>query len=416
MKILYPYIVLLMSFSAFAQQELSLNDCYQLVNKNYPIVKQHLLLEQQNVYDLGVIKNNALPQVNIEAQATYQSDVIQIPIPNSDLKPLNKDQYKATATVNQLIYNGGLINASLQAKTASLKTKQKEVEVNLYQIKTEVNQIYFSILLLQEKNMLIKAKQEQLNARIKEVKSGIEYGTILPASDKVLEVELIKIEQQLSEVAYNKNNFFETLSSLTGTTIQTSTVLMDAEIILPLETTIQRPELDLFQLKKDQIQYNEELLSKQKFPKLSGFATGGYGNPGLNMLDNSFQGFYIVGLKLNWNVFDWNSNKKERQSLSINKDIVDNETELFNLQNSIELKQQESEIKKIKSFITSDVNIIDLRKDVLKSAESQLKNGIITASAYITELTNLYEDETNLKTHKIQLALVTANYNITKGQ
>ena len=95
---------------------------------------------------------------------------------------------------------------------------------------------------------------------------------------------------------------------------------------------------------------------------------------------------------------------------------MENETELFNLQTTIALKQQESEIKKIKSFITTDASIIDLRKDVLKSAESQLKNGVITASEYITELTKLYEDETTLKTHKIQLALVTANYNITKGQ
>tara|TARA_R110000868_G_scaffold91812_4_gene254439 strand:+ start:23762 stop:25012 length:1251 start_codon:yes stop_codon:yes gene_type:complete len=416
MKTLYLYIVLLLSFGTFAQQELSLNDCYQLVNKNYPIAKQHFLLEQQNAYDIDAIKNNALPQLNVEAQATYQSEVTQVTIPNTGIKPLNKDQYRATATVNQLIYNGGLIDASLQVKTASLKTKQKEVEVNLYQLKTQVNQIYFSILLLQEKNTLIKAKQEQLNAQIKEVKSRIEYGTILPASDKVLEVESIKIEQELSEIAYNKNSLFETLSSLTGTTIESSTVLTNPEIIAPINSTIRRPELDLFQFKKDQIQFNEELLSKQNFPKLSGFATGGYGNPGLNWLDNSFKGFYIVGLKLNWTVFDWNSNKKERQSLSVNKDIVENETELFNLQTTIALKQQESEIKKIKSFITTDASIIDLRKDVLKSAESQLKNGVITASEYITELTKLYEDETTLKTHKIQLALVTANYNITKGQ
>jgi len=150
-------------------------------------------------------------------------------------------------------------------------------------------------------------------------------------------------------------------------------------------------------------------------PKLSGFATGGYGNPGLNMLDNAFKGFYTVGVKLNWNVFDWNSNKKERESLLINKDIINNEVEIFNLNTNIELRQQEFEMKKIESFISSDYEIIELRKVILQSAESQLKNGVITSSAYITELTNLFEDETNLKTHNIQLLLIKANYNITKG-
>ena len=130
------------------------------------------------------------------------------------------------------------------------------------------------------------------------------------------------------------------------------------------------------------------------------------------MLDNSFQTFYTAGIKLNWNVFDWNSNKKQRQSLAINKDIVDNESEIFKLNTNIELNQQQKEIDKIEAFISSDLAIINLRKEVLQTADSQLKNGVITSSAYITELTNLYEDENTLVKHKIQLQLAKANYNI----
>ena len=174
--------------------------------------------------------------------------------------------------------------------------------------------------------------------------------------------------------------------------------------------------MELFQLKKEEITTSENVLSKQNAPKLLGFATGGYGNPGLNMLDNSFQPFYTVGVKLNWNVFDWNSNKKQRESLAINKDIVENETEIFKLNTNIQLNQQQKEIDKIEEFIASDLEIINLRKEVLKSTDSQLKNGVITSSAYITELTNLYEDENTLVKHKIQLQLAKANYNVIKGQ
>lgn len=415
-----PYIstilVFLISFGTWGQSQLSLKDCYRLVNKNYPLAKQQSLLEHQNAYDLNAIKTQALPQLNLAAQATYQSDVTQVPIPNMGIEPLNNDQYRATATINQLIYNGNRIESSLNAQKANLKTQQKQVEVSLYQLKKQVNQIYFSILLLQEKKALLLAKQEQLTARIKEVKSGIEYGTVLPASDKVLEAELIKIKQQLLDITYNKNSLFETLSLLTGSDLNPNTPLENPELSAPLQTGISRPELELFQLKKEQIQTHEQLLSKNNYPKLSGFATGGYGNPGLNMLEGSFQGFYTVGLQLNWKVFDWNSNKKERQSLLVTNDIIDNETEIFNLRTNMELKQQESDMQKINELIATDTQIIKLRQDVLKAAESQLKNGVITASAYITELTNLFEDETNLKTHTIQLLLVKANYNITKGQ
>ncbi len=416
MKKVVLSFILLLTFSGFSQQQLSLVDCYQLVDKNYPLIKQKALLEKQNNIDLEVITNKTLPQLSIDAQATYQSDVTHVAIPNTGVEPLNKDQYRATATLSQLIYNGGLIDASLQAKSVASKTLQKQVEVNLYQLKKQVNQLYFSILLLQEKKALLTAKQEQLMARIKEVKSGITYGTILPASDKVLEAELIKINQQFVEIDYNKISLFDTLSSLLGENINATSILKNPEIYTNFQGNISRPELELFQLKKEQVESNEMLISKQNAPKISGFATGGYGYPGLNMLDNSFKGFYTIGLKLNWNIFDWNSNKKERESLLINTDIINNETEIFNLNTNIELRQQESEMKKIESFIASDSEIITLRKEVLQSAESQLKNGVITSSAYITELTNLFEDENNLKTHNIQLLLVKANYNITKGQ
>lgn len=415
MKKLGIYLFLLIPFVASAQEQLTLQDCYRLVNTNYPLAGQSVLLEKQNAEDLEAIRAEKLPQLDVDAQATYQSDVIEIPIPNTTIEPLNNDQYRATISANQLIYGGGLINASLKAKSATLKTRQKQVEVNLYQLKTQVNQLYFSILLLQEKKALLTAKKEQLEAKLKEVRSGIEHGTLLPTSDKIFEAELLKIEQQLSEIKLDKISLLQTLSSLIGKDISLTITLQNPEIITDLQTEIKRPELAFFQLKKEQIETSEQLISKEKAPKLIGFATGGYGNPGLNMLDNSFQSFYTIGLKLNWKVFDWNANKKQRKSLLIDKDIVDNEVEIFNLNTNIELKQQLSEIEKITAFIQSDLEIIELRKDVLKSAESQLLNGVITASAYITELTNLYEDQNTLSTHKIQLLLARANYNIIKG-
>lgn len=416
MKRLLIVFIGLFTSVMFSQQIMTLQECYNLAIVNYPLAKQSELLEVQNRLEKEVVSNAKRPQLSFDAQATYQSDVIEVPIPNSNIEPLNKDQYRATLSVNQLIYNGGATDASLAVKSSQLKTKQKQVEVNLYQLKQKINQLYFSILLSQETHLLLKAKQEQLQAKLSEVTSGIKYGVILPSSDKVLEAELLKINQQLTEVESNKLSLIETLADIIGQPLNASVHFQNTLVETASTTELNRPELELFQLKKDEIESNEDLITKQNAPKLLGFATGGYGNPGLNMLDNSFQAFYTVGVKLNWNVFDWNSNKKLRESLSINKDIIDTETETFKLNTNTELNQQQKEIEKIEAFIASDLEIIDLRKEVLKSADSQLKNGVITSSAYITELTNLYEDENTLIKHKIQLQLAKANYNVIKGQ
>lgn len=408
-------VFFLISLFSWSQQQINLETCYHLVTENYPLVKQKALLENKNNLELDAIDTAKLPLLGFNAEAWYQSDVTQIPIPNSGIEPPNNDQYRATLSVNQLIYHGGSIDASSKVKLAQLKTQQKELEVTLYQLKQQVNQIYFSILLANESYSLLKAKQTQLETKLKEVKSGIQYGTILPSSDKIIEAELLRIKQQFSEINNNKTALIETLSALIGKPLNLTTEFQTPEISTSISPSVQRPEMVLFQLKKEEIESQEQLIQKENIPKVLGFATGGIGNPGLNMLDNSFQPFYTVGLKLNWNVFDWNSNKKKRESLLINKDIVDNETEIFQLNNNIQLNQYQKEIDKISENIVIDAEIIILRKEVLLATESQLRNGVITASTYITELTHLYEAENFLLTHNIQLELAKANYIITQG-
>lgn len=178
MKRFIIIILILITLPSVAQQSITLEACYSLATKNYPLAKQSQLFEDQNKLDSEVISNAKLPQISLDAQATYQSDVIEIPIPNANIESLNKDQYRASLSVNQLIYNGGATDATLNVKAVQTKTKQKQVDVNLYQLKQQINQLYFSILLSQESYLLLKVKEAQLEAKLKEVQSGIKYGTI----------------------------------------------------------------------------------------------------------------------------------------------------------------------------------------------------------------------------------------------
>ena len=147
MKRISVIMLMFIALNIFSQEKLSLEQCYTLAEKNYPLAKQNDLLLKQNALDLEIINIEKLPKLDFLAQASYQSDVTSLPIsiPVTTVEPPNKDQYKATVSINQLIYDGGFINASLTEKSTSLKTEQKQVEVSLYQLKEQVNQFYFSI-------------------------------------------------------------------------------------------------------------------------------------------------------------------------------------------------------------------------------------------------------------------------------
>jgi outer membrane protein TolC len=410
-------LFLVVALNANAQQSMTLEACYTLALNKYPLAKQTELLEQKTAFESNSLNKGKLPKIDLNAQATYQSEVTQLPIqlPNVTINPLNKDQYRATLDVNQLLYNGGAIDANTKLKEAQTKTQQQQVAVNLYQLKTRINQLYFSILLLQEKENILLSKQEQLLSKVKEVQSGVKFGAMLPSSEKVLEAENLKIKQQLAEISADRTKLFQNLSSLTFTKIATNTKLEKPNVPIDFAQQNNRPELKLFDLQSQQVEASTSLLSKNNLPKVNAFGQAGYGNPGLNMLNNSFQPFYLVGIKASWNVFDWNKTKNEKQALAVSKEIINSEKETFQLNTEMQVQEFENEINKQNELLKTDIEIIQLRTDVLKSSDAQLKNGIITSSEYIVEFTNLFEAKTNQKVHEIQLALAKTNYQVIKG-
>ncbi|WP_432670655.1 TolC family protein [Flavobacterium sp. SM2513] len=410
-------IILFVIFATIsqAQQKLTLEECYNLVDKNYPLAKQNQLLNQKNTFESDALLKAKLPKIDINAQATYQSAVTELPIslPNIAINPLNKEQYRATLDVNQLLYNGGLIDANVQLKQMQTKVQQQQIAVNLYPLKSKINYHFMSVLLLQEQKRLLISKKNLISEKVNEVKAAVKYGALLPSSEQVLEAEILKIQQSIIDNDFQRTKEIQNLAALTSSTISN-----EVDLIPPVTTvnsTGNRPELILYSLQEQQIDQSKMVLSKSNFPKINAFGQAGYGNPGLNMLNNSLEGFYIVGLKMNWNVFDWNKSKTEQQALDISKQIIATEKETFELNNQMQMKELETEIIKIEKIIQTDVEIIALRENILKVSESQLKNGVITTSEFIIELTNLFDAKTSEKIHQTQLELTKVNYQISKG-
>ena len=412
-KLIIVFLFLLPLLSS-SQNILTLQDCYLMAAKNYPTAKQTTLLDQKSKFETESISKGKLPKIDLNAQATYQSDVIGFPLSMPNLTPINKDQYRATLDINQLIYNGGIIDANSKLKESQIKTQQQQIEITLYQLKSRINQYYFAVLLLQEKKSLLISKNELLLSKVKEVKSGVKFGAILPASELILEAETLKIKQQLTEIKFENEKMLQNLSELTFSQIDSQTTFVQPQVSAATSNTI-RPELTFFELQNEQLEFSKNSIAKSVLPRINAFGQAGYGNPGLNMLDNTFQPFYVVGLKANWNVFDWGKNKTDQKVIQIAKEIVLSERETFELNTKMQLQEMQSEINKTIELLKTDEEVIEVREKIVKSANAQMKNGVITTSEYLTELTNLFEAKSFLKTHEVQLAAAKSNFELIKG-
>ena len=388
-----------------AQEAVTLEQCQNWARENHPALKQLDLYQQI----LGLKnENNAtsyLPQINLNGQATYQSDVtkIGISLPNMKIPTVDKDQYKFYLDLKQTIWDGGLSKAKELLNNAENAGNLQQTEVELYQVKEKVNQFFFTSFLIQENLKILDKKTETLNERRKLLESAVNNGMVLSAELDQLLAELIKTEQTVIELKSNKETVLYALSILTGKTteqfINLSLPIEPSDLNMPLK----RPEMDLFSKQNELLGANSDLLQKQRNPKLFGFGQAGYGKPGLNMLNNSFDTYYMLGLGFSWNVLDWKTTSRQKQIIKLQQDMVQTKQDAFVRNIDLATDQQNKQINQISELLKTDQQLITIRERITKTSASKLENGAITTADYIQDLNAETTARLMLETHKIQL-------------
>ncbi len=403
-----------------AQDSLNIYDCFRAMGTNYPKTAEKDLIQEKKQLMLQNVSTRWYPHVDLNAQATYQSDVVEIEVPGQTTIPFDfptpsKDQYKATLDINQMLYDGGTIKYSRKLEKLKSTVEEQSVDVDLYQVKDRIIQVYFGILLLKKQKEILVTTREELTRKMESVKSGVNNGALLPSDLQTLQAEKLELEQNLDDVSNKINANIRILEELTGLQIQEKTGFHIPDVELEAKSTFNRPENELFTKQKKQLEANKALIQSQKMPKIHAFGQLGYGKPGLNMLQDEFDSFYILGAKFTWNLWDWNKNKRSRQQLEVQKQIVEVRQKTFDKNISIALKSIESDIENYKQALERDKQIIDLREKVISSAKSKLENGVITSAEYISDLNQLKKARITHEQHKLELAKSRLDYLMTSG-
>lgn len=413
-------IAVLISMTGFSQeQSLTLEKCLLQAEQQFPLLKQKGLYGSIADYNIKNIQTNYLPQANINGQASWQSEVTKIPIkiPNINIPESNKDQYKLTLDVNQLIFDAGTTKRQEELEKINLALNQNGLDIEIYHLRDRVSQIYYGILLLRANREELIITQSDIKSRLEKMDASIKHGVSLGSASAILNAEILKIGQAIIEVRYSTEALAQSLTELTGLKIDESTKMEmpDAAISAGL-TDVARPDLKILDLQEERLSGLDKLTSTKIKPKLLGFGTLGYGRPGLNMLSNTFGTYGMVGAKLSWNVWNWDQTKTERQVFSIQKNIIETQKENFNQNLRVAVSSNLSEINKYKSLIETDNQIIQLRSEITKTSSSQLDNGVITPTDYLSDVNAELQARLNQKTHQVKLAQAKTNYLITLGK
>lgn len=412
-------LLLLIPFQvAFGQTDVPLDSCYAWARKNYPNLKQSELWQQISSIKQQNIETTYFPKVTLNGKISYQSDVVEIPItmPGIAIPTVTKDRYNAYAELQQTIWDGGISKSNKTLEEAILRSNLSELEVELYQLNQQVAQAFFTAFIVDQQKAVLEAQIKTLNERLKMVESGIRNGVIEKSAALVLQAEILSLEQNTIQLDAAKSTAVQMLSIYTRKTFTKNSEFTYHAANANFNSDFLRPELQLFASQRNQLGTQQGLLSKTRNPKLYGFGQLGYGKPGLNMLLDEFKGYYIFGVGVSWNAFDWKNTSRQKQMLQLQQEMIQNQEATFMQNIELLLVQQKEQISKLETMLKNDQKMVALRTGITKSAASKLENETITTSDYIQELQAETVAKLNYELRKIQLNEAQEKYNLIKGK
>lgn len=402
-------------------EAVTLEWCLQQAVSTHPLQRQFPLVEESGALKIQNLNKNYLPDLSLNGQASYQSDVTKVPvrIPESpfQIEPIDKDWYKLTLDLAQVIYDGGATQKSKSIEEIDREIEKQDLRTNLYKLNQQVIKVYFSILTIRENLSLIEVHEEEVRSRLEEVNSAVRAGAVLESNADILRAELLRLEQQKTELLVSRSYSYRILSELVSADIPDGTVLVvpGEKEELP-QNGLKRPEYMAFQYLDKKIEATRKMTSVKEIPRLMAFGQLGYGRPGYDMLNNKFDDFYMVGLRLQWDIWNWGKVKNERRILDLNKEIISSNRDAFTRNLTIEQQQVLAEVEKYRKLISRDEQIVPLREKVAGTAASQLRNGVITSTEYLAEQNSATEARLMMSLHKLQLIKAQYDYLVTIGE
>lgn len=406
-KKLFTLLLTLFFAFSYAQdlRQVSLQECMDQAVMQHPLYGQHQLQSTLRDLQLNNFYLDLLPQISLNGKASLQNEVVEFPIslPGVNIPSISKDQYHLSLDINQALYRGGLIKHQNAMEQNALAIADMLTDKDLYALKSQTKTLFFQIVLADKQKQIVQSYHEILEQKHNEAQVFVNEGVALVSILDVLKLELLNTEQELFNLAAVRKSLILNLKELTYLELdETSRFSLPVINNLPMANQ-NRFEYHLLSLQQQQLETSKGLLDIKTKPVLFAFATAGVGRPGFNMLSNDFADFYMIGLNMKWDLWDWNKNKNEKKMLDINKELIEIQKQSFELNIQLSLNQLQAEIEKQKALLNNDPEIIALRENVVKTAEAQFKNGTLSSTDYVVELQKLNQSKLNFELHQISL-------------
>jgi outer membrane protein TolC len=410
---------------AEGEPSVSLESLIEAARRNHPTLAKEPLLSESLELTKAELNRAYWPQLTLGARATWQSAVtsVDIPIPGVRVIPLSNDQYRASLDIQQNLWDGGVTSEQKQLAQARSGVEREKVKLDWHQVRDRILQLYFAGVVQQHLEAQGELLQRYLGTVVEKAKVSLNSGVVTERDVFLAQAKQLEARQAMVEATAQLSGVRRSLEELTGATLPRAVVLADpARSCAPPQahtpaSALHRPELSLLDAQARVLDAQEQLDRAADLPRLGAFATAGYARPGLNMLDDSFQPYFIGGVQLSVPLTylyagTW---RNGREQLAVQRSLVAREREAVVQRVELELQAQAAELERLDAIIALDDELLSLRERARKQTDLQLQLGTASMTDLLNDLTQEDQARTRRAVHRAQHELACRQVELIKG-
>ncbi len=395
------------------------------VIETYPSVKKaELDIETANA-KIGLAKSAYYPNVDLSSSYSHIGPTSTITLPGlGSFQMYPADNYSATVSVNQQIYDFGKTDKSITLENQSKALSQMSVEQLKQRLSQSLVGNYYSIVFLQEAIRIKDEELTNLNEHLRFVEKKAASGSATQYEILTTKVRISNIENQKTDLITNLQVQQSQLNSFLGRPQQSVLALKEnihaPEIVeevgvLSNKALDQRDELKIARQKSLMTDTRLKMVNVQNNPVLNLFATGGYKNGYIPELGD-LKANYTVGVSFKVPLFDANRSKYNRQQVQTDLKAVDQDTELArrNIVNEV-VECRANVDASLKKIAQSELQLQQAQQ-AYQLAETSFKVGTITNLDLLDSSTSLSESHLALMKSRVDYTVSLLKLKIALGE
>lgn len=342
---------------------------------------------------------------------------LPVKIPSQSIQFGDGNELEFYLQVFQPLYTGGALKANAQAATQEMLGQKFQIQAQKNHLEFAAQKLFYSMAKALEFKKITLTSIDQIRAHLNDVNQFYQQGQVTRNELLTVEVKLSQAELMLAQAEKNIELVRLALAVLLNLDLeQKINIAYDPNTWehtdtapAPLQPDL-KPEIIAFRHQLDGLRFRQDALRGGRRPGLGLFARYVYAKPGLNKVANEWMDYWMVGVNLKWNLWDWG--RKSAQIQQVQSRVDEMQWGFQQLQRTLTADAEQTRLNLADARYQLQISrkMQTQAEENFRIVSNRFNQGLETNSAFLDAQADLTRSQLQLVQQQIDCQIAQADY------